>query len=571
MTGLTQATLRPGTGPSTALYVKLTPDVVKALIESNGKNMKLCTGGDRIQLQVGDTMFSASAIAEASHVDLYSPTKQGGAECYENIGKISHRLSVQRQSVTTANLKSHTSVLQKEKEANRATLISEVPSKRGVTIKRTSTPPVAMTVASPSLSQSNIGSPRSVPGSPGVSKHHQPRTLPITSNKPLSSLSIVSAPMRVLHLLALGPNTVSVMSQRTNVPVDEVESIVHQYGRLKDNTGNNATGQLGKLYVLADNRYKDLRVWDWKHYTPAQRQSVIDDSIKAFDRLEYSADSVCRKNLIDPKVRKAKEAKEAREAKEAFEVREAKQLEEVREFREVEETKEARNSKEMGSRTSSSPSGLPELKTNGINSSKEPSLNSPASSYVSSSSAISAADSMYSTGSAKRVSNSAASTPRVTTPRATTPISVSSPRVTGQNSPISSDSPARKVGGLLKIKSPSPKKSASSSRHNVSDNMQNSSISNAAISNGSTISDKPRTKRKSEGLQSGRPSKKMAFDEDLFELARKFKDTYHEYAKLYAVLSKESKRPRSDVQRLLSMHKELESWKQRLWASQRKV
>jgi hypothetical protein len=254
--------------------------------------------------------------------------------------------------------------------------------------------------------------------------------------------------------------------------------------------------------------------------------------------------------LIDPKIRKAKEAKEVRDAKE-------------------------NESQEL--KTTSSIPSLPEIKTSG--GSSKPSLNSPASLQPLSVNTPTP-DSMYSTSSAKRLPSSAASTPRATTPNA-----LSSPRV-GQNSPTV-DSPVRKVGGLLKIKSPSPKKNAStlSSKDLHEDPSSKSSITSISLGNGrestptattkatatSTVSEKPRAKRKSEGppSQTPRPNKKIAIDDDLFELARRFKDTYNEYAKLYAVLSKESKRPKGDVQRLLSMHKELESWKQRLWASQR--
>lgn len=550
MASLSDSQLLPGSDmPPTAVYVKLTPDVVRALIESKGQNVKLCTGS-KLHLKIGQTVFSASSVAEASHVDLYGRPDPGSA--FRNIGKLSHRLSIQREFVSTANLKSQTSSLQREKEANKATLLQEVPVKAGKRgsskppapplksastppVVKASTPPVSINLAASLNSSPPAGSPRSIPGSPGLPK---PRTLAITSNKPLSSLSIVSAPMRVLHLLALGPNTVAAMAQRTNMGVDEVEAIVQQHGRLKD--GENGQDRLEKLYVLSDHRYRDLRVWDWKHYTPSQRQQVIDDSVKAFDRLGYPADSVARRNLIDPKIRKLKDQRE-QELKEK----------ELKELKEKAKEKDGQNDSLFVSSTSS--------------------LHSPNT------------DSVYSTTSAKRLPSSAASTPRATTPNtiSSPQVTQSSPKVVnGLSSPLGatdSSSPARKVGGLLKIKSPSPKKNfASKDTEDPVYSGVPALLNGKETPNGKKTSkasapstDKLRAKRKSDIMASGRSAKKAAIDEDLFELARRFRDTYSEYAKLYALLSKEPKRPNGDVQRLLTMHKELESWKQRLWASQR--
>jgi hypothetical protein len=55
--------------------------------------------------------------------------------------------------------------------------------------------------------------------------------------------------------------------------------------------------------------------------------------------------------------------------------------------------------------------------------------------------------------------------------------------------------------------------------------------------------------------------------DDMFDLARRFRSTYSEYEKLYASLASRGSRPKSQLQKLLSMHNELRAWKQTLWAS----
>lgn len=67
---------------------------------------------------------------------------------------------------------------------------------------------------------------------------------------------------------------------------------------------------------------------------------------------------------------------------------------------------------------------------------------------------------------------------------------------------------------------------------------------------------------------SPRPTKKPKESKDeLQTLAKKFRTTYKEYAKLYATLADVAQRPSSQVEKLMTMHKELADWKARLWSS----
>lgn len=58
-------------------------------------------------------------------------------------------------------------------------------------------------------------------------------------------------------------------------------------------------------------------------------------------------------------------------------------------------------------------------------------------------------------------------------------------------------------------------------------------------------------------------------DEDLFEIARKFRDRYGEYRELYALLENRKSRPPKQLRRLLALHNQLTSWKEKLWSNAR--
>jgi hypothetical protein len=362
-------------------------------------------------------------------VDLYRKLKDAS---YQLSGRITHRVTIRRPLNDTAatRLKSQNSVLQKEKEANKAVFL-------GDSIKRpNSTVPAARKAVS-------SDAPRSLPGSPQPSLANM-----TTAKKPLSAMNLLSGTMRVLHLLALGPNTAATVAARTNLPIAEVEATLKEYAIREEKTGS---------YVLADNRYKDLRIWEWKHYSPNERARVLQDTAAAFDRLGYSADHTARRALIDPKLRHTKR--------------------------------------------------------------KEPSPERP-------SQQVGAV-----------VGERKESTPGPSTKRL-------------EPSP---ERAVKRVGAILKSSTKPKKPRASTADVELSPGKKNP----LAVTVGRPRGESPSMLGK----------RKSPVSQDLFELARKFKDTYSEYAKLYALLSSRGKRPKSDIQRLLSMHKELESWKKTLWAN----
>lgn len=439
-----QSTLEPsgdGRGPPNAVYIRLTNEAVDSILAGQGKDVRLALG-PRMELKVGDRAFSTSSVAEACPIDLYS---QRSASQFRNIGAVTHRITVQKSmdgGALSSSIKSQNRSLAREKEANKATLLD--PSKR----QKPGSPAPAAAAATTT-----------------TNKH---RTLQIATNKPLSSQALSSGPNRVVHLLALGPSTGQTIANRTNLPAADVDGILDQYAHARDD---------GSV-VLADNRYKELRVWDWKHYSADERRRVVADSSAAFDRLNLPPDHPARKNLVDPKLRKQQQQSSATTPK-----------------------------------ASPQPSPKPATPTTATNTSTNGPVRRPGA--------------ILKTGTT--TTKKAASKP-------TTPVPDSVKQSPARNAKSAASSPSSNGGsgtGATKRKTTSPSDA------------------------GSAASTTPAAKKH-----------KSTVDEDLFELARKFRQAYGEYAKLYNRMSSsaERKKSKADVQKLLSMHRELQSWKNKLWS-----
>ncbi|KAA8914024.1 hypothetical protein TRICI_003042 [Trichomonascus ciferrii] len=441
-----QSTLEPSGGvPPNAVYIRLTNDAVDSILAGDGKGVRLSLG-PRMELKVGDRAFSTSSVAEACPIDLY--TRKGGAATsqFANIGSVTHRITVQKSmdsGALASSLKSQTRSLAREKEANKATLLD---------------------------ASSKQQQQQSKPGSPApAASTNKHRTLQISASRPLSSQALSSGPNRVVHLLALGPTTSQTIASRTNLPQADVDAILDQYAHRGNEDG---------VFVLADNRYKELRVWDWRHYSADERRRVIADSTAAFDRLALPPDHPARKNLIDPKLRK-------------------------------------QQSSGATPKASPQPSPKPSTPTTTTTTTTTNSGNGGA---------VKRPGAILKTGTNKKTS----SKPSTLVPDSTkqSPVRNAKPPAATTSSPSSSG-----TGATKRKTSPSDAASAASTT--------------------------PPTKKQ-----------RSTVDEDLFELARKFRQAYGEYAKLYNRMSSsaERKKSKADVQKLLSMHRELQSWKNKLWS-----
>lgn len=416
-------------------------------------------------------------------------------------------------------------------------------------------------------------------------------------------MSIHSPPHRIIHCLAIAPITAEALSQRTKLPASEVENLLKEY----------ATKTSDDLYTLADNRYKDLRIWEFR-YNQSQRAQVIADSIKAFDALNVPKDHPYRRNLIDPKVKKAeaeaiaaeKEAKRRAiidaEAAEKLASEKAASDRLVAERAAAEQAK-ARQSASVAARRAP---------TSGA-------VSSPSNGYSSATSMLQKVTKIGSSNNSKKQRSTSSSSNSSTEAK---PVSVAAPvsrqsanpypnkrnesddGYSSSNGPITSSSrgklKATAVSGRTKSTSPNPPSKLGTSSPTVSPllgavgstnitkkrklpSARASTPGTSTPSNGVSI----RTKRVAVGVNSptavpaassvssiSSPAKlpspprppRAGPDEDMFALAELFRQKYTVYEKLYRHVSNTSDDDQRRLRKLISLHRELESVKKKLWA-----
>lgn len=473
-----------------AMFVKLPADVLAAIKLAHGTGVKLSLNAGAMALTVGDESFAISAAPQQAHVDLYKTSHS--STTFTSTGRVSHRLTVKGTAAAASLLKSQNQQLLREKEANKATLL-DLPGSRG-----------------PSASPSSR---------PASSTSLKPKRLPLTVVKPLSSMSIHSAPHRAIHLLALAPISPLAMSQKTKIPLAEVETLLGTYGKKVE----------GDLFTLADARYKDLRVWEWK-YSPQQRDHVIAESTKAFDSLGLPADHACRRNLIDPKIKKAEaDALAAEKEAKRRAIADAEAAEKLVAERAASERLAAENRQKQAKRAAAA-------------------AGAQAVSSPNSHSMLQKVTKIGSTTTKKPRSTSSSSNEAAEPKPRSKPISPVLEPVDGDG-PITSSS-----RGKVKPAAPAPKRKLETSR-------------SSTPTPSTTI-----RKRIAVGTDTPSPSRspprppRAGPDEDMFALAYLFKQKYSVYEKLYRNVNKAEGGDRQRLGELLTLHRELETVKKRLWA-----
>lgn len=123
----------------------------------------------------------------------------------------------------------------------------------------------------------------------------QPRKSPLlvaSSPKPTQ----IPIRTRLIQMVAIGAASEAELSAKLKVPVENLETLLKEVAIA---TGN--------AWALKDELFKEIKVWDWKGYTTAERTAVISRATEAFDRLSLPPKHNARIRLIHPEKRAADE------------------------------------------------------------------------------------------------------------------------------------------------------------------------------------------------------------------------------------------------------------------------
>lgn len=149
----------------------------------------------------------------------------------------------------------------------------------------------------------------------------------------VSNLNIKMSPEnRIIHLMALGPNSIPLIQKRCKISnYDLIENVVAKfctpiseslqsymddsyptYSNLPsdfDIAENSEQSAENVFYVLKDSTYQYLRIWTWK-YSANEREKILLNVKNSFDRLKIPESDPIRNLLIDPKILKENQIKE---------------------------------------------------------------------------------------------------------------------------------------------------------------------------------------------------------------------------------------------------------------------
>ena len=120
------------------------------------------------------------------------------------------------------------------------------------------------------------GNTSSQVSSPSLSATATPRLGPAPTSAPVSQDEVKLQAMKtpVIHLLAIRPSKSEIIVEKTHVPREDLDAILQKVGK-----------QVEGKWQLTDRSYRDLDVWNFQYPSQEDRQTAIDNAVKAFDRM----------------------------------------------------------------------------------------------------------------------------------------------------------------------------------------------------------------------------------------------------------------------------------------------
>lgn len=240
------------------------------------------------KLRIGGRTIDLSLSADAFRNELYASTVAGSLADLTFAGTISHRAVLKQRERRSeeqgggteealAALRSSLASFEQEKQASQANIsdaLLPLPKNRFDAAKKHK---------------------RMLSGG-GTSGISTPRQGPAPTSAYTSEAEVKLQAMKtpVVHLLAIKPASTDNITSTTHVPKEDLESILQKIAK-----------QVNGKWQLGDRAYKDLDVWKFGYPSKEDRQSAIDNAVRAYDRLRIGKEEKIWQNLL-PKAERGK-------------------------------------------------------------------------------------------------------------------------------------------------------------------------------------------------------------------------------------------------------------------------
>lgn len=252
-------------------------DLIQSLRNEQPARVRL---GKHPSLHYDGKIQSIHAYPETHRSEIYSGSDQ---ESLYFTGVLSHSLEVEKAKSATAGtdqalaeLEEKLNAHERGKESKKTHIISHPDELRGLRGKSSFKGPTSKAERDKDRWFFNLSSPNMpVSKSPAVTM--TPSSAPTVQSKQQEKMDAIRTPL--IHLLAIRPSTVDTLARQIRCTAEDCLPVTEKCA-----IENRA--KPGK-YGLKDKLYKELDVWGFK-YTNLDRDSAIQNSISAFDRMRIS-------------------------------------------------------------------------------------------------------------------------------------------------------------------------------------------------------------------------------------------------------------------------------------------
>ncbi|KDQ21770.1 hypothetical protein BOTBODRAFT_26196 [Botryobasidium botryosum FD-172 SS1] len=308
--------------PKRAMILRMSIESVNALKElmiSRGPNAKgppmhieLGTNGSQQGIHIGGQFFDVTGAPEESPHEIYTrrhAAAHSGRVPLQLCANVSNRLQVVRvlDEAVESKIRKRSEQAEKVRTARKVVQLDVAPEaatkakKRKTTVAKSTLPPPGRhplpprPLAAPGTTKQLVAHPN--PPRPIASTAvASSRLTPGPRSDPPRDRERVPLQTRIIHCIALTPQTtLQIMKSVEHSNEKEVSDILREVA--KADTKLNKSAHVAPLWNLKPETYKDVGVYTWSSYEPAERLRIASDAKRAFDQLGLPPDAPERLNL----------------------------------------------------------------------------------------------------------------------------------------------------------------------------------------------------------------------------------------------------------------------------------
>lgn len=220
-------------------------------------------------INIGGASHEINVTPEASAIEVFRYRRD--VPCLEMEGRITHKLSMRRKlgESVSEKLKSRQAEESAAKQERSVQTLEIDPRSRKGALK-------------PGKTVVRTGSPART--SPFLQARKSPLLVASAPKAPVIPLKT-----RLIQILAISCASIQELSSRLRLTNETLLPVLKEVGQ-----------KSGSDWALRDDVFPEIKVWDWKHYTSAERTAAVSRAGEAFDRLGLAADHPARSKLIHP-------------------------------------------------------------------------------------------------------------------------------------------------------------------------------------------------------------------------------------------------------------------------------